>query len=69
MIYRMFAVVMAAITLSACVSMPPAHDYTAFKAADPKSVLILPPKNSTPEVIAPYSVMSQLAAPIAESGF
>ncbi len=66
---RIIAVFMAAISLSACVSMPPAHDYSAFRAADPKSVLILPPKNSTPEVIAPFSMMSQLAAPIAESGF
>lgn len=55
--------------LSACVSMPPAADYTAFKASDPKSVVVLPPVNNTPEVVAPYSVMSQLAAPIAESGF
>ena len=66
---RIIAVFMAAISLSACVSTPPAHDYSAFHAADPKSVLILPPKNSTPEVIAPFSLMSQLAAPIAESGF
>lgn len=66
---RIIAVFVAAISLSACVSMPPAHDYSAFRAADPKSVLILPPKNSTPEVIAPFSMMSQLAAPIAESGF
>lgn len=69
----MFARVLSALvlitSLSACVSMPPAHDYTAFKAANPASVIILPPLNNTPEVIAPYSVMTQLAPPIAESGF
>lgn len=69
----MFARVLSALvlitSLSACVSMPPAHDYTAFKAANPASVIILPPLNNTPEVIAPYSVMTQLATPIAESGF
>lgn len=54
---------------SACVSMPPAHDYTAFRNADPHSILILPPINKSTEVVAPYSVMSQLVAPIAESGF
>ena len=43
--------------------------YTAFKQADPHSVIILPPLNNTPEVIAPYSVMTQMVAPIAESGF
>lgn len=69
----MFARILSALvlitSLSACVSMPPAHDYTAFKAANPASVIILPPLNNTPEVIAPYSVMTQLAPPIAESGF
>lgn len=69
----MFARILSALvlitSLSACVSMPPAHDYTAFKAANPASVIILPPLNNTPEVIAPYSVMTQLATPIGESGF
>jgi hypothetical protein len=55
--------------LAGCVSPPPAHDYTAFKEADPHSVIILPPLNNTPEVIAPYSVMTQMVTPIAESGF
>ncbi|WP_088330397.1 DUF799 domain-containing protein [Lacimicrobium sp. SS2-24] len=52
-----------------CVSMPPAHDYSAFRAANPRSIVVLPPINNTPEVIAPYSMMSQVIAPIAESGF
>ncbi|WP_341219460.1 DUF799 domain-containing protein [uncultured Pseudoalteromonas sp.] len=55
--------------LAGCVSPPPAHDYTAFKEADPHSIIILPPLNNTPEVIAPYSVMTRMVAPIAESGF
>ena len=55
--------------LACCVSPPPAHDYTSFKEADPHSIIILPPLNNTPEVIAPYSVMTQMVAPIAESGF
>ncbi len=63
------AVIAAIIGLGGCVSMPDPYDYSAFKAADPKSVIILPPVNNTPEVIAPYSVMSQLVTPIAESGF
>ena len=54
--------------LTGCVSPPPAHDYTAFKQADPHSVIILPPLNNTPEVIAPYSLLPQMVAPIAESG-
>ena len=69
MLFRSFIVVGAMALLSVCVSLPPAHDYSAFKAANPASVIILPPINNTPEVIAPYSVMTQMATPIAESGF
>lgn len=54
---------------SACVNLPPAHDYTMFRDADPHSILVLPPLNRSTEVIAPYSVMSHMVAPIAESGF
>lgn len=66
---RIIFLISVVFTLSACVSMPPAHDYTAFKAASPESIIVLPPLNNTPEVIAPYSVMTQLATPIAESGY
>lgn len=69
MMIRFFLITLAAVGLSACVSQPPAHDYTAFKMANPHSVIILPPINNTPEVIAPYSVMTQMATPVAESGF
>jgi hypothetical protein len=55
--------------LAGCVSPPPSHDYSAFRQADPHSILVLPPLNNTPEVIAPYSVMTQMMTPIAESGF
>ena len=63
---------LASITLlfiTGCVSLPPAHDYSEFRSSDPRSIVVLPPINNSPEVIAPYSVMSQIAAPIAESGY
>jgi hypothetical protein len=64
------ATVLIAVALtSACVSMPSGQDYTAFRNADPHSILVLPPLNKSTEVVAPYSVMAQLVAPIAESGF
>jgi hypothetical protein len=66
---RAFILLSVLLSLTGCVSKPPAHDYTAFRATNPESVLILPPLNNTPEVIAPYSVMTQLATPIAESGY
>lgn len=55
--------------LSGCASLPPAHDYSSFENSDPKSILVLPPINNSTEVVAPYSVMSQIVTPIAESGY
>jgi len=52
-----------------CVSLPPSHDYTEFRNADPQSIIVMPPINHTTEVIAPYSLMAQVVTPIAESGF
>jgi hypothetical protein len=65
-----FAIVIVIVALtSACVSMPPAYDYSIFRSANPQSIVVLPPINKSTEVVAPYSVMSQMVAPIAESGF
>jgi hypothetical protein len=58
-----------ALLSSGCVSMPPSYDYSEFRNADPRSILILPPTNQSTEVVAPYSVMAQMSAPIAEAGF
>ena len=44
-------------------------DYTAFKAARPASILVLPPLNSSPDVKATHSVMSHTTIPLAESGY
>ncbi|WP_166838121.1 DUF799 domain-containing protein [Rheinheimera pleomorphica] len=64
-----FCLIGTVVILTGCVSAPPAHDYTAFRNADPHSVLVLPPINNSVEVIAPYSLMSQVSQPIAESGY
>jgi hypothetical protein len=55
--------------LSGCASTSDSHDYSQFRASDPKSIVILPPINNSQEVIAGYSVMSRAATPISESGF
>ena len=44
-------------------------DYTAFKASRPRSILILPPLNESPDVKATYAVLSQATIPLAESGY
>ena len=47
----------------------PSYNYTEFRQSDPLSILVLPPINNTTEVVAPYSIMAQVIAPISESGF
>lgn len=63
------ALAAAALLLSGCATPPPPRDYSAFKQAKPASVLVLPPLNNTPDVLATPSVLAQLSFPLAESGF
>ena len=61
--------VLAASLLTACATPPPPRDYSAFKAAKPTTLLVLPPLNDTPDVLATPSVYAQLSFPLAEAGF
>ena len=54
--------------LTGCATAP-AHDYSAYRAANPKSILVLPPLNQSPEVQATASVLSHATLPLAESGY
>lgn len=54
--------------LTGCASTP-ARDYSAYRAANPKSILVLPPLNQSPEVQATASVLSHTTLPLAESGY
>ena len=44
-------------------------DYSAYKQARPKSILILPPLNQSPDVKATYSMLAQVTYPLAEAGY
>jgi hypothetical protein len=57
----------AILVLAGCAQQP--KDYSAYRAADPKTILILPPRNSTPDVAATYGFYSNTQAPVAESGY
>lgn len=62
--------VLAVAVLSGCASTRPVpYDYTEFKLSNPKSILVFPPVNGTPEVRAPYSMLAQVTFPLAESGY
>ena len=62
-----FAAVLFA--LAGCANPAPPYDYTAFTRSKPRSILVLPPLNSSPEVKAGHGVLAQVAFPLAESGY
>ncbi|MEQ9888524.1 DUF799 domain-containing protein [Pectobacterium zantedeschiae] len=57
-----------ALVLTGC-AKPVPYDYTSFKQSKPKSILVLPPVNHSPDVKASYSLLSQVTYPLAESGY
>jgi hypothetical protein len=66
--FKVFAFVVFILAMTGCATKAP-FDYTAYKASRPKSVLVLPPVNNTPEVQATYSVLSYATRPLAEAGY
>ena len=48
---------------------PPKKDYSAFRAADPHSILVIPVVNNTINVEAPGLFLSTLPIPVAERGY
>ena len=58
----------AVLFLSGCASVEP-YNYSAFQQAAPRSILVLPPMNSSVEVNAPYSYLSTISQPLAEKGY
>jgi len=57
------------LAVSACASQVKAPDYTAFKAARPRTILVLPPVNHTPDIKATNGLLSQMTMPLAEGGY
>lgn len=68
---KVLAVVAGLVAITGCVTNgnKPSVDYTAFKESRPRSIVVLPPLNNTPEVQASYSVLSYATNPLAEAGY
>lgn len=66
--FKSVAVLICAVAMTGCATQK-AFDYTAYKESRPKSILVLPPLNNTPEVQASYSVLSYATRPLAEAGY
>ncbi|OHX13921.1 hypothetical protein BI347_10685 [Chromobacterium sphagni] len=57
-----------AILATGCAA-PVKRDYTAYKQSRPRSILILPPLNESPDVNATNGMLSQMSYPLAEAGY
>lgn len=67
---KLAAAALAVVVLGGCANRAPVpYDYTEYKLSNPKSILVLPPVNQTPEVRAPFSMLAQVTYPLAESGY
>ncbi|MDY4593882.1 MAG: DUF799 domain-containing protein [[Pasteurella] aerogenes] len=56
--------------LSACQShQTEPFDYTAFKESRPKSILVLPPLNESPEVKGTWGMLTATTMPLSEAGY
>lgn len=65
---KMLASATGFLVMTGCATKAP-FDYTAYKESRPRSILVLPPLNNTPEVQASYSVLSYATRPLAEAGY
>jgi hypothetical protein len=65
---KLSAGLIAATLLVGCVA-PKTVDYSAFKESKPRSILVMPPVNESPDVKATYSLLSQVTFPLAEAGY
>jgi hypothetical protein len=65
---KLLAVALCLLAMTGCATKTP-FDYTAYKESRPRSILVLPPVNNSPEVNATYSVLSYATRPLAEAGY
>jgi hypothetical protein len=66
--FKALAATVGVLLMVGCATKAP-FDYTAFKESRPRSILVLPPLNNTPELQASYSVLSHATRPLAEAGY
>jgi hypothetical protein len=67
--FPILAAALFAFIITGCATQQAQYDYTAFKQSKPRSVIILPPINKSPDVKATYSMLSQMTYPLAEAGY
>lgn len=65
---KVLAAATSLLVVTGCATKAP-FDYAAYKESRPRSILVLPPLNNTPEVHASYSMLSHATRPLAEAGY
>lgn len=58
-----------ALLLPGCLVPQQDIDYTAFRESKPRSILVIPPLNNSPDMRATYSFLSTVTMPLAEAGY
>jgi len=66
---RLMAAMGAMFLLGACAAPMAQIDYTAFRENRPRSILVLPPVNQSPEIKATATFLATSIIPLAESGY
>nr|WP_314543017.1 GNA1162 family protein [uncultured Massilia sp.] len=59
----------AALLLTGCATQQAKQDLSAFKAANPRSILVVPAANKSLDVDAPNYLLTTLTVPLAEKGY
>lgn len=65
---KLFVCLFVAVLATGCATSKP-YDYTQYKQSRPRSILVLPPLNESPDVNATYAMLAQMTYPLAESGY
>lgn len=66
---RVVLCLLTAVFLTGCVTQPVKKDMSAFTAAAPRSILVVPTINKSLDVDAPNYVLAALPVPVAEKGY
>lgn len=66
---RLALISLSLLALTGCVTQPTKKDMSAFAAAAPRSILVVPLVNKSLDVDAPNYVLTTLPVPIAEKGY
>jgi hypothetical protein len=67
--YRIVKILAATGIVLLLFSCASTYDYTAYKESRPRSILVMPPVNLSPEVDGPAAYLATSAWPLAESGY